>query len=195
MIPYTISRWNNSDPIPTRGILLIRHGPREGGGNPSLVAELTLEGKRKCREFGTNWTVSPPSNILVSSVPRCVDTGLLIREAAGWEVEVEEYPLLGNPGPFVIDPESVIQSTKEDGDWSFLYRHIAGEEIPGMLQRDVGSRRMISELRKNVMDDGLLLAISHDSIIAALLSHGNCNPDPWPDPLCGAAILITHYSN
>ena len=115
-----------------------------------------------------------------------MDTGLLIRDAAGWGVEVVEFPLLGNPGPFVIDPESIIQTTKKDGNWNFLYRHIEGEEVSGMLHRDVGSRRVITEMGKLVTDKSVLLAISHDSIIAALLAHGGSNPNPWPDPLCGA---------
>jgi len=187
---YTITRWSYGDSIPINGILLIRHGPREGGGNPSHEAELTQEGKRKCREFGYNWTGQPPSRILVSSVPRCVDTGLLIRDAAGWSVELVEYSLLGNPGPFVIDPESVIQTTKDDGNWCFLDRHIAGEYVPGMLHRDVGYRRMISDLGKHVNQGSVLLGTSHDSIIAALLAHGGLNPNPWPEPLCGARVKL-----
>lgn len=185
---YTISRWSYGDSIPSSGILLIRHGPREGGNNPLHDAELTQEGRGKCLEFGNNWTGPPPSILLVSTVPRCVETGTLIRMGACWEIELDGRTILGNPGPFVKDEKAFQNFVNLEKDLGFLLRHIDGQEIPGMRNRDMGCELLVKELKGKVMDNDLLLAISHDSIIAALLAYGGQNPNPWPEPLCGAMV-------
>lgn len=191
MNDYTISRWDYGDDLTDHGILIIRHGPREGNHAPPTNASLTKEGKIKCNKFGMKWDRYPPSAILVSSIPRCRKTGEIIREAAGWDVDIIENPQLGDPGPFVINPEVVSGIMTNDSDLNFLHKHIAGEDIPGMLNRDIGCRYLIEEIQRYHKKNELILCISHDSIIAALLAFGDCDPDPWPEPLCGLLIQIS----
>lgn len=192
MKDYKISRWDYGDDLPDHGILIIRHGPREGDHAPTANASLTMEGRIKCNEFGMMWNRSPPSSILVSSIPRCRETGEIIRKAAGWDIDIIECPHLGNPGPFMIDTEVVSKIMRKDPELNFLHRLIAGEPIPGMLNRDIGCRNLIVEIRQFSSENGLILGISHDSIIAALLAYGGNDPDPWPEPLCGSVILVPH---
>lgn len=217
---YVIGRWEKGDSLPRSGILVIRHGPREGGSFPSSDVRLTNRGRVECIDFGERWDSTPPLKILTSGIPRCIETATLIRQGAGWDVDVEVFPLLGSPGPFVTDMETVhllMEMEKErDGekvkemlkekekdmvkdmvkekekkmDLGFLRRHIAGEAIPGMRSRDEGIRLLVSACSGHVSHSGVLLAISHDSIIAALLAHGGSDPDPWPEPLCGATLDV-----
>ena len=87
----------------------------------------------------------------------------------------------------MVDSETVNQLKKNRNDLNFLHRHIAGEDVAGMLHRDAGSRALIIDLHRR-LKSGMLLAISHDSIISAILAFGGRKPDPWPEPLCGASI-------
>ena len=105
MDKYSINRWNYSDTLPDTGILIIRHGPRVGSDIPLADAYLTEDGRVRCRKFGMMWNGRPPSMILVSPIPRCKETGKIIMDSAGWNIDIKDEPLLGDPGPFVIDTE------------------------------------------------------------------------------------------
>ena len=189
MSQYTISLWNLNDPIPDSGILLIRHGPRHGGSFPSHNVLLTNEGRDDCLMFGRRWDSIIPTKIYSSQVQRCVDTGELISIGAKWGVQVEKCPLLGDLGPFVIDQQKLHEMVEIEHDWGFLKRHINGENVPGMRDRDKGCEMLITELSSTVDESDFILAVSHDSIIAAVLAYGGRNPDPWPQPLCGASLM------
>jgi broad specificity phosphatase PhoE len=187
------SRWRLGC-TPTSGILLIRHGPRSSPDIPSLSAMLTDGGIIECQKLGRFLSKNPPLALLSSPVKRCIETGKNIVLGAGWNLTTKPAKMLGDPGPFVIgkrDKEKVdtlVRYAQEHSDWSFLHRHIAGEEIPGMQNRDVGTSRLVDALYPTVA--GYNLCISHDSIIAAIIAAFGLNPDPWPDPLEGVHIHI-----
>jgi broad specificity phosphatase PhoE len=185
---FNIVRWNLNDPMPDTGVLFIRHGPRHGGSFPSHDVQLTDEGRQKCCEFGKNWDSVSPSRIFSSQVRRCINTGELIARGAGWNIQVEPLSLLGNPGPFVTDQKKVGELVSTEKNWGFLKRHISGYDIPGMRHRDDGCKLIFTTLAERMNESDLILAISHDSIIAAILAYGGLNPDPWPQPLCGTHI-------
>ena len=99
--------------------------------------------------------------------------------------------MLGHPGPFVIgkineEVNKLVAFAQENDDWSFLHRHVAGEEVPGMRNRMVGTNNLLNELYPSV--DGYVLCISHDSIIAAVTAALGLDPKPWPEPLEGLII-------
>lgn len=186
---YRIYRWETDENIPEEGILLIRHGPREGGSLPSGEVPLSREGRKACEKMGVKWDGPVPNCIVTSPIGRCKETGVLLSTGSNWDVNIYESTLLGCHGPFVYDMELLNEAINGEGGLSTLLRkHIAGKLVLGMLQRDHGSKRMISDLFQFYEEGSLTLAISHDSIISALLAHGDCNYDPWPEPLCGAAI-------
>jgi broad specificity phosphatase PhoE len=187
-----INRWSPGTPPPSTGILLIRHGPRTNPDIPPLSAMLTLKGIEECISCGKGLSSNPPIDILSSPVQRCIDTGNKIN-VGDWNIDVSESEMLGLPGPFVIGKNNnkineLVAYAEENDDWSFLHRHIKGEDIPGMRNRSVGAENLVKELlpRKS----GYVLCISHDSIIAAIIAAFGLNPEPWPMPLEGCTIEL-----
>ena len=188
-----VKRWSPGQQPPSRGILLIRHGPRTSPDFPPLSAMLTPEGIEDCILCGRGMTSSPPLAIYSSPVKRCIDTGKRINEGANWRFEVIESEMLGHPGPFVIgktneEVNKLVAHAQQNDDWSFLHRHVAGADIPGMRHRSVGAKNLVKELHPS--ENGYALCISHDSIIAAIIAAFGLDPDPWPDPLEGVHIRI-----
>ena len=186
-----VRRFVPGDAPPHKGILLIRHGPRTSPDIPPLSAMLTKEGIAKCISLGSIIEESPPNIILSSPVQRCVDTGVRIIEGANWTLEVKHSEMLGHPGPFVIgktnqEVNKLVAFAQENDDWSFLHRHVAGEEVPGMRNRIEGTNNLLNELYPSV--DGYVMCISHDSIIAAITAALGLDPKPWPEPLEGLII-------
>lgn len=186
-----VRRFVPGDETPKRGILLIRHGPRTSPDIPPLSAMLTKEGIAECVWLGSTIEESPPNVIFSSPVQRCIDTGVRIIEGANWPLEVKLSEMLGHPGPFVIgkineEVNKLVAFAQENNDWSFLHRHVAGEEVLGMRNRMVGTNNLLNELYPSV--DGYVLCISHDSIIAAVTAALGLNPKPWPNPLEGLII-------
>jgi len=186
-----VRRFVPGDAPPQRGILLIRHGPRTSPDIPPLSAMLTSEGIAECISLGSKIEGSPPVVIFSSPVQRCVDTGVRIIEGANWTLDVKHSEMLGHPGPFVIgktneEVNKLVAFAQENDDWSFLHKHVAGEEVPGMRNRMVGTNNLLNELYPSV--DGYVLCISHDSIIAAVTAALGLDPKPWPEPLEGLII-------
>ena len=177
--------------MPANGILLIRHGPRSSPDIPPLSAMLTKQGIEACVSFGRQTKENPPVALFSSPVQRCLDTGSRIVEGAEWPLNVAPSEMLGDPGPFVIgktnhEVNKLVAHAQEHNDWPFLDRHIAGEQIPGMRNRDVGAADFVKELYP--ASPGYVLCISHDSIIAAIAASFGLDPKPWPEPLEGLRI-------
>ena len=193
IVNVNISRWSLGSPPPSSGILLIRHGPRTSPDIPPLSAMLTPEGVEECISCGNGLSATPPIRIISSPVQRCVDTGNRINEGADWKINVTESETLGHPGPFVIgkineEVNKLVSHAQENDDWSFLHRHVRGEDIPGMRNRTVGATNLVKELYPR--DAGYILCISHDSIIAAIIAAFGLDPEPWPEPLEGCIIEL-----
>jgi len=183
--------WNFGDPAPERGILLIRHAHRTGGLLPPLDAPLTEEGVRAAKRLGLEWSAAKPVRILTSPVERCRRTAEYCKDAANWDVEIKTNPMLGDPGPFVTDMQQIKQRVEREGQRSIIkmLRALAGgEPVPGMRHRDEGVDALMTELRRSNEPTGLLLAITHDYIIACVLAAAGQTTDLWAAPLCGAWI-------
>ena len=191
MIDAKISRWSPGDPVPGKGILLIRHGPREPGPFPRHDVPLTDEGVELTRKMGKDWKGPVPGCILTSPVPRNRQTAETLASSAGWEISIYDSNMLCNNGPFVVDPKAVsdlVKAARDAGEHDFLNDHIAGQKIPGMLHRDLGVQRLLTDLRFFGGKNDLIVAISHDYIISSALAYFGEEPNPWPEPLCGTLI-------
>ena len=186
-----IKQWQRGQQVPTRGILLVLHGPRRDTVVPPMTGMLTTEGKKaslKCCRLMRN---KPPRRVYSSPVQRCMDTGQNIIQGAGWDLAVQGSEMLGDPGPFVIGKTNVLINemvayAQKNDDWSFLQNHIDGMEIPGMRHRKVGSDALVEALYPT--GDGFVLCVSHDSIIAAVQAAFGLESASWPDPLNGCII-------
>ncbi len=192
LIDAKIARWSPGNPVPGKGILLIRHGPRLSGSFPTLETPLSADGIALTRKFGEEWDADIPKCIITSPVPRNRQTAELILLTGSWSIPIYDSTMLGHHGPFVVDLELIdktVKNAKERGVIDFLVDHINGKQVPGMLDRDIGVNRLLTDMTQFGGREELILAISHDSIIAATLAFGGLDPDPWPEPLCGASII------
>lgn len=192
-----IARWKPSDRPPSNGVLLIRHGPRHPIDQPLLSAALTKEGIQASVDLGATLRSHAPCAVFSSPVTRCVDTGINIVAGAGWDLAVESSPLLGCPGPFVIPEEGAlveqqVEYAQKHNDWSFLQKHVDGQQMPGMKHRAIGTRDFCQWLRVRlcIANNGYLLCISHDSIIATIAAALSLQLNPWPAPLEGLTLKI-----
>ena len=188
--------WRPGDQVPTNGLLLIRHGPRPPTEDPPLSAELTTQGRRLCIQLGKQLSAHKPRAILASPFARCMDTADCIIRGAKWDIAVQPHNMLGDPGPFVrpadiatsTDPD-VIRARKYHKWEPLLTRHIRGESIDGLTDRDIGTQQFCAQLltRKS---DCYKICISHHSIIAALMASLGLAAEPWPDFLAGAILRL-----
>ena len=99
-------------------------------------------------------------------------------EAAGWDVDIIETKILGDPGPFVVDSD--LLSSHDEDILVSLKAHINGASIPGMLDRDTGVEKMMSELLDLKGTSDVLVACTHDSIIAAVAASYGIKGEHWP---------------
>ena len=175
--------WHPSDGFPAQGILMLRHGPRGGGDLPSMNEPLTDDGAEATEFVGRGWMKRAAPVVVSSPVHRCLQTSQLLVEAAGWDVEIIQSGILGNPGPFVIDSD-LLSSHNEDILFS-LRSHIDGSRIPGMLDRDAGVEKMITELMGLRGSANVLVACTHDSILAATAASFGISGNLWPPYLEG----------
>ena len=162
----TLHPWRPGDGLPTEGILMLRHGPRGGGDLPSMDEPLTDDGIEAAKCVGRRWMNQTEPIFVSSPVNRCLHTSQLLAEAAGWDIEILETEILGDPGPFVVDSK-LLRSHDEDILCS-LKAHINGNQIPGMLGRDVGVERMMLERLKLKGSSKALIACTHDRMLSAV---------------------------
>mgnify|MGYP001457919984 CR=1 FL=1 len=174
----TLHPWRPEDGLPTEGILMLRHGPRGGGDLPSMGEPLTDDGIEATKCVGRRWVNRMEPVVVSSPVERCLHTSQLLVEAAGWDIEILETKILGDPGPFVVDSD--LLSSHHEDIFVSLEAHIDGASIPGMLDRDAGVERMISELLDLKGTSDVLVACTHDSIIAAVAATYGIKGDHWP---------------
>ena len=183
--------WRSDMPPPARGVLLIRHAHRHGD-SPSVG--LTTHGKRACITLGDALKSYRPTAILASPLKRCADTATGIIGGAKWQLAARPSTLLGDPGPFIIPAEIArtddpcVAYARDHNDWHpLLERYARGENIPAMMPRDDGTQRLCARLFA-AAGNGYLLAISHDSIIAAVMASLGLPAEPWPGYLEGVVI-------
>ena len=112
----------------------------------------------RCLQKKEFWSISLgvkikelPPNVIFSSPQRCVDTGLRIIEGADWNSRGETFRNARTSGPFVIgktnqEVNKLASFAQENDDWSFLHRHVAGEEASGMRNRIEGTNNFLNEL-------------------------------------------------
>jgi len=175
---YALHSWRPDDGLPTQGVLMLRHGPRMGGDLPSMEEPLTDDGIEVTKCVGRRWFNQAEPVVVSSPVHRCIHTCQLLVEAAGWDVDIIETKILGDPGPFVVDSD--LLSSHDEDILVSLKAHINGASIPGMLDRDTGVEKMMSELLDLKGTSDVLVACTHDSIIAAVAASYGIKGEHWP---------------
>ena len=171
-------------------MLLTRHSIREevaGHGFASYALPLTEQGRQLAQAWGAQLlrqTGRRLHSCSSSPIQRCLDTASLMlagqAQLLGVAVEtlppIEQQLLLVEPGGFVYDVAQAGPLFFKHGSLAFINAFLR-EEVPGMKVPQHGVRDLLQLLHQQSLatpvesaPDTLHLAVSHDTILVALLA-------------------------
>lgn len=189
-------------------ILLTRHSIREqvsGQGFASYALPLTEQGRQLAQAWGRYLVEQTGRRILTcvsSPIQRCLDTASLMltgqAEVLGGHSQavppVDSHLLLVEPGGFVHDVQQAGPLFRQYGSLKFINAFLR-EEVPGMKVPQHGVRDILQLLHQQSVSttaaapDTIHLAVSHDTILAALLAvmvqQRAITWADWPDMMEG----------
>jgi broad specificity phosphatase PhoE len=186
-------------------ILLTRHSVRErtsGQGFASYDLPLTPAGRQLAEDWGHHLAEQTGRWIaacLSSPIQRCIDTATLMldgqsrHDSALTAPPVHTTALLVEPGSFVVDVVQAGPLFRQHGPLNFI-NHFLDNALPGMKQPHQGVFDILALLHahQSHAHSTLLLAVSHDTILAALLAvmagHARITWDDWPDMMEGVFL-------
>ncbi|OTG81877.1 histidine phosphatase family protein [Acinetobacter sp. ANC 4558] len=188
--------------------LFTRHSIREiaeGQGLAGYDLQLTYQGRELAEEWGAyliNNTDRVVEHCISSPIQRCVDTAALMIQGAdrvtGTEnhthyIEIIEQGLLVEPGSFVLDIQKAGPYFQKQGAIGFINSFV-NNALPGMKHPIHGVVDVL-ELIYNThpqQKNGLSLAVSHDTILAAILAvisgKHEVSKEDWPQMMEGLFV-------
>jgi hypothetical protein len=187
--------------------LFTRHSIREiveGQGLAGHDLQLTMQGRDLAQEWGAyliHNTDRVIEHCISSPIQRCVDTAALMIQGADsigldlntHRIEIIEQGLLVEPGSFVLDIKQAGPYFRKQGALGFINSFV-NNALPGMKHPIHGVVDVL-ELIYNThpqQSNGLSLAVSHDTILAAILAvisgrHEISRAD-WPQMMEGLFV-------
>ncbi len=189
--------------------LFTRHSVREmlaGQGLAGYDLQLTEPGRELAQAWGGYLIQNTGRSIqhcISSPIQRCVDTAALMIEGADTvstvpfgnthRIEIVEQSLLVEPGSFVLDIHQAAPYFKQQGALGFINSFV-NNALPGMKHPITGVADVL-ELIYNTHPQtpyGLSLAVSHDTIIAAIIAvisgHRQIVEQDWPAMMEGLFV-------
>ncbi len=186
--------------------LFTRHSVREevaGQGLAGYDLQLTESGRELAQAWGQHLIENTDRVIqhcISSPIQRCVDTAALMIEGADQiiqpnthHIEIVEQGLLVEPGSFVLDIQQAGPYFKDQGALGFINSFV-NNALPGM-KNPIGGVIDVLELIYNTHPqhkNGLSLAVSHDTILAAIITviSGRTNLDQRDWPLMMEGLFV-----
>ena len=186
--------------------LFTRHSLREevkGQGLAGYDLQLTGAGRELAQAWGEYLIANSQRQIqhcISSPIQRCIDTAALMIEGADsidaantHHIEIVEQGLLVEPGSFVLDIKQAGPYFRKQGALGFINSFV-NNALPGMKHPIHGVVDVL-ELIYNThpqQSNGLSLAVSHDTILAAILAvisgrHEISRAD-WPQMMEGLFV-------
>ena len=186
--------------------LFTRHSLREevkGQGLAGYDLQLTGAGRELAQVWGEYLIANSQRQIqhcISSPIQRCVDTAALMIEGADsvdigntHQIEIIEQGLLVEPGSFVLDIQKAGPYFKRQGALGFINSFV-NNALPGM-KHPISGVVDVLELIYNTHPRhsyGLSLAVSHDTIIAAILAvmtgRNEVTSEDWPQMMEGLFV-------
>ncbi len=181
-------------------VLLTRHSIRvlvDEQGYAGYKLPLTELGRQLAGEWGEHFCVQTGRQFracLTSPIGRCVDTASLMLE--GRSTVLAEQPkvvktgLLVEPGSFVQDHAIVQPIFMQKGALVFI-NLLLDQQIKGVKHPMLGVFDILNLLYTHLPDhdNGVLLAVSHDTILAVFLAvmhdETEVTSDDWPEMMEG----------
>ncbi|NHB57400.1 phosphoglycerate mutase family protein [Acinetobacter sp. 194] len=164
--------------------LFTRHSLREvvnGQGLAGYDLQLTEQGRDLAEEWGA-YLIQQSDRVIQhcisSPIQRCVDTAALMIQGADavvapntHRIEIVEQGLLVEPGSFVLDIQKAAPYFKAQGALGFINSFV-NNALPGMKHPITGVVDVLELIYNTHPQDcnGLSLAVSHDTILAAIIA-------------------------
>ncbi len=185
-------------------VLLTRHSLRvaaDGQGFASYALPLTEVGRELAYAWGEylcTWTGREFRACLSSPIGRCVDTALRmlggsLDENEQNRTDIIETTLLVEPGSFVLDAARLSAVFRQYGALKFINAFLS-KQVEGMKQPAQGVLDILSLLYDYLpsAENSVLLAVSHDTILAAFLAVMQDEPEitseDWPEMMEGVFL-------
>lgn len=186
-------------------VLLTRHSIRERAPNNGFASyhlPLTDTGRELAFAWGKYLAEQSQRELVAcvsSPIQRCIDTAnhMLEGYAKGMQsfssFDIAEHTLLVEPGSFVVDVNLAGPHFIQQGALQFINAFLRNE-LPGMKLPMHGVRDILKLLFDSMPTSHhqLLLAVSHDTILAAMFSlmagHTNIERHDWPRMMEGAFL-------
>ena len=208
LLPSSMLRAIDLLPDPQTPVTLFtRHSVREmlaGQGLAGYDLQLTEQGRDLAHAWGAYLIQNTDRVIqhcISSPIQRCVDTAALMIQGADTivdasnthRIEIVEQSLLVEPGSFVLDIQQAAPYFKQQGALGFINSFV-NNALPGMKHPITGAADVL-EVIYNAHPQtarGLSLAVSHDTIIAAILAiisgHSQIAAEDWPAMMEGLFV-------
>lgn len=188
--------------------LFTRHSIREllsGQGLAGYHLQLTPQGRDLAQTWGAflvEQTDRAIEQCISSPIQRCVDTAALMMQGAESinliypaddQVEIVEQGLLVEPGSFVVDIQQAAPYFKQQGALGFINSFV-NDRLPGMKHPITGVMDVLEllYLHRAQNHNGLSLAVSHDTILAAIVAvisgREQISSTDWPEMMEGMFV-------
>ena len=178
--------------------VVLRHAEREEitSGTFGNDVSLTRRGSDSAHRLGMGLSSRMMGVVNSSPLPRCIQTADAIIAGAGWRANATPDRLLGDPGPFVVEPELAGRLFLDMEIEAIVRRQLADDQPPsGMRSTASGVKLVLRELAGALNGpDSASVFVTHDAVLAVLVGYlyglpvdGFCWPDyldalvVWPD--------------
>ena len=155
--------------------LVLRHAEREeiASGSFGNDVSLTRGGRNSARRLGMGLSSRTAGVVKSSPLPRCMQTADAVIAAAGWKTGAVPAQLLGDPGPFVAEPELVGRLFLDIGIEAIVRRQLADERPPsGMRSTSSGAKLLLQELAAALNGpNSASVFVTHDAVLAVLVGY------------------------
>lgn len=155
--------------------LVLRHAEREEitSGAFGNDVSLTRRGRNSARRLGMGLSSRTAGVVKSSPLPRCMQTADAVIAGAGWKNGAMPDQLLGDPGPFVAEPELAGRLFLDIGTETVVRRQLADDRPPsGMRSTSAGAKLLLRELAAALNGpNSASVFVTHDAVLAALAGH------------------------
>ena len=187
--------------------LFTRHSIREvvtGQGLAGYDLQLTTQGRDLAEAWGA-YLIDNTDRIIQhcisSPIQRCVDTAALMIQGADntshenntHHIEIVAKGLLVEPGSFVLDIKQAAPFFRQQGALGFINSFV-NNALPGMKHPITGVVDVLELIYEThpTGQNGLSLAVSHDTILAAIIAviskRTHIEESDWPDMMEGLFV-------
>ena len=137
------------------------------------LVSLTPRGITAAEGLGEVLCVRERAAVVSSPVPRCVQTAEAMLRGGGWPGAMTQDWRLGDPGPFVVDPEVSGALFLELSILELVRRQLSDPQPPaGMRPTSEGVAILLGLVAGNLQRRGRVnVYVTHDAILAVLVAR------------------------